>query len=136
MLDVYKQASDENEADLHILHPGLYRQLFAKNVLETDVARLVLPKILPKMLLCRTIGSIMDVNDEESRLHGGGPIQQHRRSLQPTRIYDTVYGIVSSWEEWQFLRLQDKSLMISGTYSTLVKARRSEVCRFVDYLIS
>jgi hypothetical protein len=40
--------------------------------------------------------------------------QQNRRRLFTPRISDTIYGIVSTGTNWQFLSLEDTHLVISG----------------------
>jgi len=63
-------------------------------------------------------------------------IQQHRMSLiEPKRIVNTVYGMVSDGTNWQFLRLDSKVLLISLKFSCIVEAGRRKVYQFVDAII-
>jgi hypothetical protein len=56
-------------------------------------------------------------------------------SLQPKRIIDIVYKMVSDGILWQFLRLSGKRLSISGIYSLLDPKAEPEVYKFIDAII-
>lgn len=61
--------------------------------------------------------------------------QQHRLSLKPQRIVNTIYGIVSDGIRWQFLQLEGKKLLISDEFRTIKSSGRTRVYLFVDRII-
>jgi hypothetical protein len=62
-------------------------------------------------------------------------VQQKRIRLEPSRIVDTTYGIVSDGIIWQFMRLNGKSLHVSNIMSMLFSSDRSSIYCFVDAII-
>jgi hypothetical protein len=61
--------------------------------------------------------------------------QQHRMSLNPERTVNIVYGMVSDGVMWQFLRLDDKKLLLSDCFNTLSDPGRSQAYLFIDRII-
>jgi hypothetical protein len=63
-------------------------------------------------------------------------IQSKRAALNPKRMIDTVYGIVSDGYIWQFLRLDNKKLFTSSIYRAVVAEERTHIVTFVDNIIA
>ncbi|KAM5437395.1 hypothetical protein McanCB21832_002105 [Microsporum canis] len=51
--------------------------------------------------------------------------QQHRMNLNPQRIVNVVYGMISDGIMWQFLRLDGKKPLISDCFNTLFDSSRN-----------
>jgi hypothetical protein len=62
-------------------------------------------------------------------------VQQRRMRLEPSRLIDTTYGIVSDGISWQFMKLNGKMLRKSKTFSMLFASDRPCIYRFVDAVI-
>ncbi|KAH8692959.1 hypothetical protein BGW36DRAFT_362500 [Talaromyces proteolyticus] len=80
----------------------------------------------------------------KAKFHSGMPqaivymmaASQDRARLRPERIVNVIYGIVSDGYQWQFLRLENGSIITSNTYSMERESDRKKIFSFVDVIIT